>query len=274
MSSSVNEELMLQPNDRYEIAFSKLEKAIIDNELISINEFITLDSNKVDRIELIEYVDSCINSLTNKIIDNELVIASTFSYIDNLIKDINKTIKDDEYVIAQSLISLNSSIMTAMSSTSEDVLSLIDNVSNNIIREIIEDELAISQALNVLNTSINNIDTSINNIDTNINNINARLNNLNKLEIITNLTSTLTIDAYKIYKLGTVDQTVTITFDTTTEIPGYSADYTIIFTADSGCSILLPNTCLYANNVTPVYVAGRTYEINISNNLVVVTSFY
>ena len=48
MSSSSNEELKLIPGDEYETAFSKLEKAIIDNEEIVTQAIIYLDENKLN----------------------------------------------------------------------------------------------------------------------------------------------------------------------------------------------------------------------------------
>ena len=388
MSPSTNEDLFLQPNDRFETAFSKLEKAIIDNEESITNAFIYIDENKLNSSEIStvglsndyndldnlptlsdfvtkEYVDTSINllsetltTLINDVSDNiikeiendEEVIVNRFINVDasinelkdslsslddiiSLINDVSdniiKELEDDEEVIVNKFINVDASINELKDSLSslddiidlindvsdniinelekdelvivnrfinvdasinelkdslsslDDIIGLINDVSDNIIKEIEDDEEVIATALTTLNTSINLLSSSLNtdiddlkNDTSTLSYIIERLNNLGKIVNVETLTSAMTIDAYKIYKLGTVDQTVTISFDTTTEISGYSADYTIIFTADTSCSIILPNTCLYANNITPVYVTGRTYEINISNNLVVVTSFY
>jgi hypothetical protein len=48
MSSSTNEELHLLPGDRFETAFSKLEKSIIDNELVISNTINYLGETKLD----------------------------------------------------------------------------------------------------------------------------------------------------------------------------------------------------------------------------------
>ena len=55
---------------------------------------------------------------------------------------------------------------------------------------------------------------------------------------------------------------------------GYTADYSIRFVAGSNCAITLPNGCKYSGGSAPTYTFGRTYEINISDDLVVVGEFY
>ena len=239
-------------------------KEIENDEEVIVNKFIN--------------VDASINELKDSLSSLDDIIDLINDVSDNIINELEK----DELVIVNRFINVDASINELKDSLSslDDIIDLINDVSDNIIKEIEDDEEVIATALTTLNTSINllsSLNTDIDDLKNDTSTLSyiiERLNNLGKIVNVETLTSAMTIDAYKIYKLGTVDQTVTISFDTTTEISGYSADYTIIFTADTSCSIILPNTCLYANNITPVYVTGRTYEINISNNLVVVTSFY
>lgn len=86
--------------------------------------------------------------------------------------------------------------------------------------------------------------------------------------------ASVTIDPYKMYDFGTVARSMTIGFNTSAEANGYTKEYTIRFVAGNGCAITLPNGVLYANHITPTYTAGRTYEINVVNNCVVVAEFY
>ena len=285
-------------------------KEIENDEEVIVNRFIDVDAsiNELkDSLSSLDDIISLINDVSDNIIkeleDDEEVIVNKFINVDasinelkdslsslddiiDLINDVSDNIinelEKDELVIVNRFINVDASINELKDSLSslDDIIGLINDVSDNIIKEIEDDEEVIATALTTLNTSINllsSLNTDIDDLKNDTSTLSyiiERLNNLGKIVNVETLTSAMTIDAYKIYKLGTVDQTVTISFDTTTEISGYSADYTIIFTADTSCSIILPNTCLYANNITPVYVTGRTYEINISNNLVVVTSFY
>ena len=48
----------------------------------------------------------------------------------------------------------------------------------------------------------------------------------------------------------------------------------IKFVAGSGAGISLPSGVLYLNGQTPTFTTGRTYEIDIMNNLAVVGEFY
>ena len=99
--------------------------------------------------------------------------------------------------------------------------------------------------------------------------------NLDKIpQITTTSASSLTIDPYKFYDLGTVSQAITIAFNTTAEITGYANEYMIRFVAGNGCQITLPQAVVYNNGQAPVYVSGRTYEINVINNCAVVGEFY
>lgn len=86
--------------------------------------------------------------------------------------------------------------------------------------------------------------------------------------------ASVTIDPYKFYDFGTLSLSMTIVFNTSAEISGYTREYTIRFVAGSECSVTLPNGVLYANNTTPTYTTGRTYEINVVNNCAVVAEFY
>jgi hypothetical protein len=86
--------------------------------------------------------------------------------------------------------------------------------------------------------------------------------------------ASVTIDPYKMYDFGTVARSMTIGFNTSAEVNGYTKEYTIRFVAGNGCSITLPNGVLYANHPAPTYTAGHTYEINVVNNCVVVAEFY
>ena len=84
--------------------------------------------------------------------------------------------------------------------------------------------------------------------------------------------ASITIQPYKIYEFGTVSQSVSIEFGTA--VSGYTADYSIRLTAGSNCAITLPNGCRYSGGSAPTYTFGRTYEINVSDGLVVVGEFY
>ena len=84
----------------------------------------------------------------------------------------------------------------------------------------------------------------------------------------------ITIDPYKMNNLGTLSGITTISFNTSAEISGYCAMYSMMFVAGQSCSVVLPNSVKYNGGIVPVYVADRTYEININNGLVVVGEFY
>jgi len=219
-----------------------LEKSIIDNELALVNYLVYLDENKLNSSEISTVgLSNDYNDLDNLPSLSDFV---TKTYVDTSVNTLKNYIDS----------SLQLSSTYVKSSSTGTALNLEPNDRYEI-------------AFGKLEKSMSDLssDTSF---------VTNRFVNWGKIVTVENLSSTLTIDAYKIYMLGTVTQNVTITMDTTTEIQGYSAEYTIIFDASSGCSITLPNNCLYANGVTPVYVSGRTYEMNIMNNLVVVSSFY
>lgn len=93
-------------------------------------------------------------------------------------------------------------------------------------------------------------------------------------EQITPASSSQTIEPYKMYDLGVVSTPLTIIYDTSKEVSGYTKEYLIRFIAGSGCNIILPNGTLYPDGVTPSYVSGRTYEINVVNNCAVIGEFY
>lgn len=88
------------------------------------------------------------------------------------------------------------------------------------------------------------------------------------------VSSTQTIEPYKMYDLGTISSSLTIVFDTSKEVSGYTKEYIIRFVAGSGCNITLPNGVLYANGTTPTYTSGHTYEIDVVNNCAVIGEFY
>lgn len=83
-----------------------------------------------------------------------------------------------------------------------------------------------------------------------------------------------TIDPYKMYDFGTVSTAMTIAFNTSNEVSGYTKEYMIRFVAGNGCSITLPSTVLYANGQAPTYTSGKTYELDVVNGCVVVGEFY
>lgn len=100
--------------------------------------------------------------------------------------------------------------------------------------------------------------------------------NLDKVPYVelVSVSSTQTIDPYKMYNFGTVSTGLTIVFNTANEVQGYTKEYTIRFVAGNGCGITLPSGVLYVNGTTPTYTTGHTYEINVVNNCAVVAEFY
>ena len=89
-----------------------------------------------------------------------------------------------------------------------------------------------------------------------------------------NAAASVTIDPYKLYDFGTLSQSMTIVFNTSAEVTGYTKEYIIRFVAGSGCSITLSNGVLYSGGIITTYTSGRTYEIDIVNNCAVVAEFY
>lgn len=86
--------------------------------------------------------------------------------------------------------------------------------------------------------------------------------------------STITIDPYKVYNFGNVSSTITVSFNSSLEISGYVAEYTIRFTAGNGCNITLPQNCTYNGGSAPTYTSGHIYELCIHDNLVAVGEFF
>lgn len=86
--------------------------------------------------------------------------------------------------------------------------------------------------------------------------------------------STVTVQPYRIYQLGTVSQAVSVQLGQEGVESGYSVEYTFRFTAGSGCSVTLPSTCKYNGGQAPTLTAGHVYEYNIVDNLVVVGEFW
>ena len=104
----------------------------------------------------------------------------------------------------------------------------------------------------------------------------AQITNLSRTPYVelVSVSSTQTIDPYKMYNFGTVSTGLTIVFNTANEVQGYTKEYTIRFVAGNGCGITLPSGVLYVNGATPTYTTGHTYEINVVNNCAVVAEFY
>lgn len=86
--------------------------------------------------------------------------------------------------------------------------------------------------------------------------------------------STVTVQPYRIYQLGTVLQAVSVQLGQEGVESGYSVEYTFRFTAGSGCSVTLPSTCKYNGGQAPTLTAGHVYEYNIVDDLVVVGEFW
>lgn len=84
--------------------------------------------------------------------------------------------------------------------------------------------------------------------------------------------ASITLEQGKMYNLGTVTRTVTVSL--AAPISGYVAEYMMRFVAGAGCAITLPSGVKYLNHVTPTYTSGHSYEIDIVDNLVVVGEFY
>lgn len=89
-----------------------------------------------------------------------------------------------------------------------------------------------------------------------------------------NADTSVNINPYIMWNFGTVDMAMTITFNSSREVPGTVPEYMLRFVAGNNCNIILPSNIIYANGITPTYVAGRTYEINIAYNCAVVGEFY
>lgn len=99
--------------------------------------------------------------------------------------------------------------------------------------------------------------------------------NLNKVKQTTKtVAANVTINPYTLNDFGTVSRDMTISFNTSLEVSGYTKEYIIRFVAGNGCAITLPNGVLYANGVTPTYTVGHTYEIDIVNGCAAVGEFY
>ena len=137
--------------------------------------------------------------------------------------------------------------------------------------EIEETEEVIAQALSDLDTRIISIGTShYTKLETD--------NLVKDLDKVPYTTATpaanVTIQPYKMYDFGTVSTSMTIAFNTSKEVSGYTKEYMIRFVAGSGCSITLPNSVIYANGSAPTYTSGHTYEINVVNGCAAVGEFY
>ena len=54
----------------------------------------------------------------------------------------------------------------------------------------------------------------------------------------------------------------------------YCKEYMFRFTAGPNCAINLPDTVKFNGGLAPTFIAGRTYEYNIVDNLAVVGEFF
>lgn len=96
-----------------------------------------------------------------------------------------------------------------------------------------------------------------------------------KVPLVTGSTaSTVVIDPYKMYNFGTLSTSMSVSFNTSAETSGCCAQYMFRFIAGNGCSLTLPNAVSYCGGTLPSFTTGRTYEINITDNLCVVAEFY
>ena len=82
----------------------------------------------------------------------------------------------------------------------------------------------------------------------------------------------VSLDSHKVYDFGTLTLAMTISLNAGPS--GYSAEYYFRFTAGTGGTITLPNTCVYGAGEAPTLVVGHTYEYSIVDNLVVVGEFF
>ena len=97
--------------------------------------------------------------------------------------------------------------------------------------------------------------------------------NIDKIPYVSQAaSSSVALDSNKLYDFGTLSSAITITLNPAPS--GYVSEHMIRFIMGDGGSITLPSGVLYLNNQTPSYTIGRTYEIDIMNNLAVVGEFY
>ena len=141
ISNLSNEDLLLQPNDNYNTAFSKLEKNIINNETITaaalndLNNRINESNNQITEIksELIPEIYSKIDNVNNRL-DNleDLSITENYQLSDLVNEDLDIQ-SGDKY----------------------------EQAFGKIEKKIQDNELVTAAALNDLNDRLNNINISI-----------------------------------------------------------------------------------------------------------------
>ena len=141
ISNLSNEDLLLQPNDNYNTAFSKIEKNIINNETITaaalndLNNRINENNNQITEIksELIPEIYSKIDNVNNRL-DNleDLSITENYQLSDLVNEDLDIQ-SGDKY----------------------------EQAFGKIEKKIQDNELVTAAALNDLNDRLNNINISI-----------------------------------------------------------------------------------------------------------------
>ena len=88
------------------------------------------------------------------------------------------------------------------------------------------------------------------------------------------VSSSIVMKPYIMYNLGTVDSSINFFFFFFNVNGTYCKEYMFRFTAGSNCAINLPNTIKFNGGSVPTFIAGRTYEYNIVDNLAVVGEFF
>ena len=141
MSSSINDDLQLLPGDRFETAFSKLEKSLIDNEYVITQEFLELSLNKLDTSSLSAVgLSNDYNDLDNKpllVLSSSYVMSSSLNTelhlqpgdnLDIAFGKLEKALHDDEYVLTQSILeikdTIDSSVITAIDQVEKNTLDI------------------------------------------------------------------------------------------------------------------------------------------------------
>lgn len=80
--------------------------------------------------------------------------------------------------------------------------------------------------------------------------------------------SSYSITANKLTRLGTLASAVTLSLDTSTEESGVTNVYDIIFTTPADApSITWPEGISWIGGSAPAIAGGKTYEVNIMDNL-------
>lgn len=179
-------------------------------------------------------------------IDSMSGLNSRLTQAESDIDELEEIVEENEEITAGAMADLDARL------TSE-------TTARETLEQVVEDnELVTARALNELANRI------------------VELKNLNKVPYttITQISSSITIEPYKMYDLGSLSNSHTIVFDTSKEEFGYVNEYMFRFVAGTSCSITLPNGVLYANGATPTYVSGHTYEIDVMNNCAAVVEFY